>query len=448
MSITTLRFRHMLAISLLVLATALRPVPATAATTTAGVVTNTVAALPSCTSYQVKGICVWLVCVPLIGCFIRTSVRVAHYVPDVVISTYNDPLAHPWAEVGKPLATAISSVGSAVVGAPIDASAGTQREGTEVTTYKSADAIGNPAGLIASIASGYIPSFGSSFQFPGYSELLAFTRTELPRITQSWRQVPQQLGNEFIEAARAMANAPADIISSVSAFPAKLGELSSSIGNLSNVFGGSVSTQVIGLSGVDMVGADLGPIRDMVQIAQRLGASGGLSEMFCPGSASAFNLHFQSDMDAMSWRGFWPLEMLYPQSWVPGTGEVSTSPLSTTWGPIYPRNGELVQSHPVKASAVLATRVGSIISQSAQPHIYKRLQPGSGYKYFPTSKPTTWQMIYPSAQRSCMTFGADDSLSLASFGDYKTDGADGYMWNMWNHYDCCRIRGEFLYSIP
>ena len=87
MSITTLRFRHMLAISLLVLATALRPVPATAATTTAGVVTNTVAALPSCTSYQVKGICVWLVCIPLIGCFIRTSVRVAHYVPDVVIST-------------------------------------------------------------------------------------------------------------------------------------------------------------------------------------------------------------------------------------------------------------------------------------------------------------------------------------------------------------------------
>lgn len=47
-----------------------------------------------------------------------------------------------------------------------------------------------------------------------------------------------------------------------------------------------------------------------------------------------------------------------------------------------------------------------------------------------------------------MTFGADDSMSLASFGDYKTDGADGYMWNMWNHYDCCRIRGEFLYSIP
>ncbi|MEZ7809354.1 TraU family protein [Alcaligenes phenolicus] len=86
--------------------------------------------------------------------------------------------------------------------------------------------------------------------------------------------------------------------------------------------------------------------------------------------------------------------------------------------------------------------------KSAQPHIYKRLQPDSGYKYFPTSKPTTWQMIYPSAQRSCMTFGADDSMSLASFGDYKTDGSDGYMWNMWNHYDCCRIRGEFLYSIP
>ena len=157
-----------------------------------------------------------------------------------------------------------------------------------------------------------------------------------------------------------------------------------------------------------------------------------------------------SDMDALFWRNAIPVEMLYPQAWVPGLGEVTHSPLYSTWGPIYPRNGEIVQTQPVKASAVLAERIASIITQHSQPHIYKRLQPGSGFRYFGNNgiADTRWQMLYPSAESSCHTFGTNDSVSPVTYGDFNTDTNDGYMWNMWNKYDCCRSRGRFLFSVP
>lgn len=435
----------------LMLLTAGLPLPAAASTTTVGIVTNTLVALPSCSSYQVKGMCFFLYC-SWSGCRIRSSVRIAHYVPDVIISTYHDPLAHPWLEVGKPLATALSGVGSALLATPIDSSASTQREGTEITSFKSADAIANPVGMIAQIlTTGQVPNFGKAFGFPGYSELLEFPRTELPRIANEWTQVPAQLGNEFLEAARKMVQMPAEIIGKIAQFPAMLGQLNSTMGKLSDLFGGASSMSDmagIGLKVVNLTGINLGPVQDLLQLAHGLGASGGATSIFCPGSSSAFTLHYQSDMDALFWRDAIPVELMYPQAWVPGLGEVSNSPLTNTWGAIYPRTGQSVQSHPVKASAVLATRVGSIITKSAQPHIYKRLQKGSGYKNFSTNKPTKWQMLYPQAEKSCQTFGSNDSLSLASYGDYKTDTADGYMWNMWNHYDCCRKRGSFLFSVP
>lgn len=424
---------------------------AQAATNTVSIVTNTLTALPSCSSYQVKGMCFFLRC-GISGCRIRTSVRIAHYVPDVIISTYNDPVRHPWSEVGKPLATALASVGSAVLGAPIDSSASTQRDSAEITAFKSADAIANPAGMIAQIAStGQVPNFGNTFSFPGYNELLSFPRSELPRIANEWKKVPVQLGNEMLEAARKMVQMPSEIISAISTFPSTISRLNSGMGKLSNLYGGASRVRDmtgIGLKVVNLTGINLGPVQDLMQIARGLGASGGVSRMFCPGSSSAFTLHYQSDMDALFWRDAVSVELMYPQAWVPGLGEVSQSPSVSTWGSVYPRTGQTVQQHPVKASAVLATRVASIITQSSQPHIYKRLEKGSGYRYFSTKKPTTWQMLYPRAERSCKTFGSNDSLSLSSFGDNKTDSADSYMWNMWNHYECCRRRGSYLFSVP
>ena len=32
--------------------------------------------------------------------------------------------------------------------------------------------------------------------------------------------------------------------------------------------------------------------------------------------------------------------------------------------------------------------------------------------------------------------------------DFKTASTDGYIWNLWQRYECCRSRGVFLFSVP
>ncbi|MDP2096365.1 MAG: TraU family protein, partial [Hydrogenophaga sp.] len=72
---------------------------ASAQTNTMGVVSATLASAPSCISYRVTGVCFFLRCTPF-GCTVETSIRVSHYMPDVVVSTFNDQYIHPWRDVG------------------------------------------------------------------------------------------------------------------------------------------------------------------------------------------------------------------------------------------------------------------------------------------------------------------------------------------------------------
>src|SRR5690554_8211050 len=48
-----------------------------------------------CLDYQVIVICVWLNC-SWSGCSIRTSVQVSHYIPKLVVSSYENTCDNPW----------------------------------------------------------------------------------------------------------------------------------------------------------------------------------------------------------------------------------------------------------------------------------------------------------------------------------------------------------------
>lgn len=421
--------------------------PARAEITTVEILTDTIGAMPSCLRYQVKGMCFFLKC-GLFGCYITSSIRISHFVPDAIVSTYNDPLMHPWTEVGKPLSTVTSILGSAMMGMPVDASASTARETKEITTFKSADAIGNPAGMILPLlTSGQFPALPDLFAMPGLGELMEFPAKELPRIQQQWMRTPVDIGNKLLSGAKALALAPQELIGKLLSIPGYLSKLQSAIGNVGEIMRNGIPLAGLVSGAADAVGIDLGPLQSVAQLAGV--ATGGmpLGSLFCPGSASAFSLHYLSDVDSYIWRDVIPVEMLYRDSWLPMFNEVSQQPQLFTWGNRYPRTGMIVQSHPVKASAVLAERVASIITQKAQPHVYTPLRPGSGYKYFEQFSDRQWQMLSPS-KTGCIDFGTNDTLSLTSFGDFKTDSADGYVWNMWNKYDCCQSRGSFLFSIP
>lgn len=259
--------------------------------------------------------------------------------------------------------------------------------------------------------------------------------------------VPIDTANNILAGAAAAARAPGELLTKIAALPGWLATLESTIGNVGDIIKFGLPMGGVGMTAAELAGIDMGPLQTVAQIASIAGATGPFGSIFCPGSSSAFTLHYLSDLDSLFWRDLLPVESLYPSSWIPGRNEVSQSPSINTWGSIYPRVGHLVQSHPVKSSAVYAERARSVITKGAQPHIYKRMTPGGGFRYFSQFSGVTWQMLYP-VNTGCMSFGTNDSLSLTSFGDFLTSEHDGYVWNMWNRYDCCQRRGAFLFSIP
>lgn len=95
---------------------------------------------PDCLSYRVRGVCFWLYCT-LMGCTINTSIKVSHYVPDAVVSSYSNTGENPWSEVQwmSPPHSSASAGGD-----------GTTNDDHEnnLAKFKNADVIGHPAGLL------------------------------------------------------------------------------------------------------------------------------------------------------------------------------------------------------------------------------------------------------------------------------------------------------------
>ena len=411
---------------------------ASAQTDTMGVVSATLSAAPSCLSYRVTGVCFFLRCT-MYGCTVETSIRVSHYMPDVVVSSFNDQYIHPWRDVGGAVSKIGEKVGTAEISQPLDASGNTgeaNQSTAEPTTNKSADAIGNPVVLANNVSTNLV--------VPGVSELMSFPST-LPQIMAEWAQAPASLISNVPDAVAGWMRNPSSLMSTVSGagnlvggmMPdiGSMGPTASSTGNQSN-FRGQIEQ-----------------FRTMLEGAtSAAGSSGGGSsnEFLCPSSADAFGVYFQSDADSYFWRSIIPLELLYVGSWLPGYKEVSKSGGLTTWGSIYPRSGELVQQHPVKASAVFAKRVSTIILNPSQPHIYTRLKGKSpnSYIWFAQVADPKFSMVYPTAS-GCTTFGDNDSVSLTSYGDGRTTATNGHVWNLWTRYECCKRKTEiYLFAVP
>jgi len=161
--------------------------------TTPQIVTQTTTAALSCMRWMPIGMCFWLRC-SWRGCRIRTSIKVGHYNPDLVVSTYNELGGNPWAEIRATLGLAQKTAATGLLGAlfpvPVD-SAGNRTEGTSETdhknlVYRETDAIGHPLSSLSGLVAGVgllCPSQTTSF-FPYFqSGLDALSwRQEIPEI--------------------------------------------------------------------------------------------------------------------------------------------------------------------------------------------------------------------------------------------------------------------------
>jgi integrating conjugative element protein (TIGR03756 family) len=130
--------------------------------TTPAIVAQTTAASLACLRWMPVGLCFWLRC-SLTGCSVRTSLKVGHYNPDLVVSVYNELGGNPWAEIRATLGLAQRAAATGLLGVllpvPID-SAGNRTEGTvdrrdhKNLVFRETDSIGHPLSSFAGIASG------------------------------------------------------------------------------------------------------------------------------------------------------------------------------------------------------------------------------------------------------------------------------------------------------
>ena len=142
---------------------------------------------PDCLEYRVVGVCYWLYCT-YGGCRVRTSVKVRHYIPDAVVSSYANTGENPWSEV-----RAMSSPGGEAQGG----GDGTTNQSHEnnLSRFKNADVIGHPGSLVFS-------AFASGFGYSCSGAGTAFMPYLLSTLdTVAWRyNLPESLYPESLRA--------------------------------------------------------------------------------------------------------------------------------------------------------------------------------------------------------------------------------------------------------
>ena len=129
--------------------------------TTPQIVSKTAAATFACMQWSPIGLCFWLDC-SLFGCNVRSTLKIGHYNPDLVVSSYNELGGNPWLEIRNTLGLAQKTAANGLLGAllpvPIG-SAGNRTEGSvnnrdhKNLLFRETDAIGHPQRIF----SGFLP---------------------------------------------------------------------------------------------------------------------------------------------------------------------------------------------------------------------------------------------------------------------------------------------------
>ncbi|HGX3311263.1 TPA: TIGR03756 family integrating conjugative element protein [Pseudomonas aeruginosa] len=140
---------------------------------------------PSCLEYRVVGVCYWLHC-SLGGCRVRTSVKVRHFVPDAVVSSYSNTGQNPWVEV-----RAMSLPNPTARGGG-DGTTNQENE-NNLAKFKNADVIGHPG---SAAFSRFAASFGYSCAGAG-TPFMPYLLSTLD--TVAWRyNVPESVYPEAL----------------------------------------------------------------------------------------------------------------------------------------------------------------------------------------------------------------------------------------------------------
>ncbi|WP_446941886.1 TIGR03756 family integrating conjugative element protein [Pseudomonas aeruginosa] len=363
---------------------------AAAAINSAAIVSSTLS--PQCLEYKVVGICYWLLCGPH-GCKVKTSVKVRHYVPDAVVSSYANTGSNPWTEVSalgtpNPLAQAGN-----------DATTNHKAENS-IGRFKEADVIGHPGGATFSrfaSASGYVCP-GATFP------LVPYFLSTLDAI--GWRHgIPEQVYPEA---------------------------LVPGLREVGGIFSGDMWGNLYPRSGFLHQTDDY---KTAAVIAQRAGDI----------TTRIGQLHVYLPMRAAPKDGYWPAGELKEGDASTGKWQELTPSLSLNCA-VFPNSGpktQAVDGDYAWALAVIAQRAGDITTRIGQLHVYLPMRAAPKDGYWPAGElkegdasTGKWQELTPSLSLNCAVFPNSGPKTQAVDGDYA--------WALWRPYSCCQRKGQIF----
>ncbi|WP_404360464.1 TraU family protein [Methylotuvimicrobium sp. KM1] len=179
-------------------------------------------------------------------------------------------------------------------------------------------------------------------------------------------------------------------------------------------------------------------------------------QIYCPSNTTAAEPYFWSKLDVPAWR-WGGLDSFTLGAWVPGVHEIGNWPLNV-WGHLYPRGGWTTQHSQPKSAAVVAQRVGDIITRDGESHVYDSIR---GQAVFVEDQKLTWspgalkentneegwfQMMKPKLEQ-CIVFGENDTVSLRGWGGGRVADNGEYYFALWRPYTCCEIDDGALVVI-
>ncbi len=187
----------------------------------------------------------------------------------------------------------------------------------------------------------------------------------------------------------------------------------------------------------------------------------------CSSGVQPYRFYYSSSLDFFSWK--YPyVDFLYPASFLLFNKEVGYRKdgsnqnvlLTGRWGNVFPRTGTATHSDHYKASAVMAQRAASIVTeQSASGHIASYLGDKGDKRWvvYPkeikewTSAEGKWQMLSPIKDSGCAIFGEMSNNwnpSSAIAGEKSRRSKEGdYVYQLWRPIECCERKGSFIMKI-
>ncbi len=176
-----------------------------------------------------------------------------------------------------------------------------------------------------------------------------------------------------------------------------------------------------------------------------VGVGIGADRVFCPMDITPFYPYYLSGIDALSWRGGYPVTdpefsatILNPLSNdIIGT---NASGLNERWGHIYPREGTVNINNTAKVAAVVAYRANSVLSDETR----------SGIRVYKKPFENTigaWSKVVPNVETT--TNGATVSACHKNIANTGTmiHNDSTYAWTSWPRYSCDLASGITIARI-